>query len=466
MSTKISMVAVLCAAVLSVPGFAQDAGQTAAFGFGFELGLGTETLPIDPSEPIDEANQATYQKLALKPDVSFGKIGVGIDLTVHFNLRPGNSGNDIEFYEPDWIPSEADKTFLELYLPKIAYIRYGQKGDPLFVKLGSFEDGTLGNGFIMGYYANTLFLPETRIFGAAFDLDGALFDFPYVGVETFAGNLANFDVVGSRIYARPLSDNQNQLLKHLQVGLTVASDLDPLRYAADDYVSPDGSDDPVTMYGTDVKLPILNSPLISLAAFSDLAFQPGGRWGSMAGVGGRFFSFILYGAQLRLLGPDFIPTYFDGAYDLFRIQKYEAVAEDASGDAYAGWLASLGFSVLADAVAFQLSLDGPFKAKPADPVTAAITDYPHLRGTFTLAEGLLAGFSFNGIYEKYFLGADDPVGTGSFWEDLVSPENAAIGAQFNYKTGPAVISLLYNLRYDPATEDYIVSSSLMSSVRF
>jgi len=466
MSTKTSIAALFLAALLSVPGFAQDAGQTPAFGFGFELGLGTETLPIDPSEPAEETNQATYQKLALKPDISFGKIGVGMDLTVHFNLRPGNSGSDIEFYEPDWIPSEADKTFLELYLPKIAYVRYGQKGDPLFAKLGSFDDATLGNGFIMGYYANTLFLPENRLFGAAFDLDGALFDFPYVGVETFAGNLASFDVVGSRIYARPLTDNENPLLKHLQVGLTVASDLDPLRYAADNYVSPDGSSDAVTMYGTDVKLPILNSPLVSLAAFSDLAFQPRGRWGSMAGVGGRFFGFVLYGVQLRLLGPDFIPTYFDGAYDLFRIQKYEAVAENASGDAYAGWLASLGFSILADAVAFRLTMDGPFKAEPANPVTAAITDYPHLRGTFTLAEGLLAGFSFDGFYEKYYLGADDPVGTGNFWEDLVNPENAAIGAQFNYKTGPAVISLLYNLRYDPAAEDYIVSSSLMSSVRF
>jgi hypothetical protein len=65
------------------------------------------------------------------------------------------------------------------------------------------------------------------------------------------------------------------------------------------------------------------------------------------------------------------------------------------------------------------------------------------------------------LYEKYFLGAD-----GDFWGDLVSPENAVIGAKVSYQTGPAILSLLYNLRYDPATDDFIVTSSLMTTIRF
>jgi hypothetical protein len=52
------------------------------------------------------------------------------------------------------------------------YIRYGFKGDPLYAKLGSIEDGTLGNGFIMNNYDNTHFLPGQRIFGLAFDWTG------------------------------------------------------------------------------------------------------------------------------------------------------------------------------------------------------------------------------------------------------------------------------------------------------
>lgn len=443
---------------------AQEFPATSSFGFGLELGLGTETLPIDPTAPADSTNQATYQKLALKPDISFGKIGIGLDVILHFNIKPSQSGSNIEIYEPDWIPEKAGKSALELYLPKIAYIRYGQKGESLFAKLGSFDDGTLGNGFIMGNYSNTKFLPETRIFGAALDIDGQLFDFPYVGIETFVGNLAKFDVFGTRLYVKPLAGTEMPRLKYLQVGATVAADSDPLRYASDSFIS--GSADTVTIAGFDTKLPILNTPLISMAAYADLAFEPKGRWGSMVGVGGKITNFVLYGAQLRLLGPDFIPTYFDGSYDLFRHLKYQAIQQEPSGSVFTGWLASLGLSLLSDAIVFQASLDGPFRAAPTNTTEATINDYPHLRSVFTLADSFLGGFSFDALYEKYYLGAPSPIGTGNFWKDLVSPENSVIGAKINYRTGPAVLSLLYNLRYDPATGDYIVTSSLMSSIQF
>lgn len=443
---------------------AQESPTPSHFRFGIELGVGTETLPIDPTAPADSTNQATYQKLVLNSDISFEKIGIGLDLSLHFNIKPNQNGSNIEIYEPDWIPEKAGKTVLELYLPKIAYVRYGQKGESLFAKLGSFDDGTLGNGFIMGNYSNTKFLPETRIFGAALAINGQLFDFPYLGIETFVGNLAKFDVFGTRLYVNPLVGTDMPRLKYLQVGATVAADSDPLRYASDSFIS--GSADTVTIAGFDTKLPILNTPLISMAAFADLAFEPKGRWGSMVGVGGKFTNFVLYGAQFRLLGPDFIPTYFDGSYDLFRHLKYQAIQQEPSGSVYMGWLASLGLSLLSDTIVLQASLDGPFRAAPSNITEATINDYPHLRSVFTLTEGILGGFSFDVLYEKYYLGAPSPIGTDNFWKDLVSPENSVIGAKINYRTGPAVLSLLYNLRYDPATGDYIVTSSLMSSIQF
>jgi hypothetical protein len=187
----------------------------------------------------------------------------------------------------------------------------------------------------------------------------------------------------------------------------------------------------------------------------------------MVGAGGKFFSWLDYGAQLRLLGPQFIPTYFDSPYDLFRVEKYKMLEKDPVGTVSAGYLAQLGFSLLSNAVSFRLALDGPFKAAPTDLSQAGIVDYPHLRGTLSLAEGVLSGFSVEGIYEKYFLGAPTAFkGSGNFWKDLISPENALIGAKINYRTGPAVISLVYNLRYSPESGDYIVTSSLLSSVSF
>ena len=78
----------------------------------------------------------------------------------------------------------------------------------------------------------------------------------------------------------------------------------------------------------------------------------------------------------------------------------------------------------------------------------------------TLGEGIVGGFSFDAVYEKYFLGR-----VGAFFEDLVTPQDAIITAQINYHTGAAVLSLLYNLKYDGAG-GYIVTSSIQSSIKF
>jgi len=440
---------------LGATAFSAEEAKDSSFGFGFQLGLGTETVLSDPTDSASE--MVTFQKLALQPDISFGKFGLGLDVTVHFNLKLGSGGEGVEFYLPDWIPDKAGKSFIELYLPKIAYVRWGQKGDTLYAKLGSFDDGTLGNGFIMGNYSNTRFLPETRIFGAAFDLDGKQFNFPFVGVETFVGNVALFDVIGTRVYIRPLSTTELPLLKELQVGATIAADFKPQLYDGDD--TNDEDSDSVAVFGGDVRQPIIANPMVVMAAFGDVAFQNKGKWGSAVGIGGRFFSFMPYTAQIRLLGAGFMPTYFDGSYDLFRSMKFASInSTPESSDVTFGWLAKLGFSLLNNLVVFSVSADGPFSAPPD--VNPGINDYPHIRGVFTLGEGLLAGFSVDALYEKYMLGAD-----GDFWGDLISPENAVIGAKVNYRTGPAMLSLLYNLRYDPSN-GFIITSSLMSSIRF
>ena len=51
------------------------------------------------------------------------------------------------------------------------------------------------------------------------------------------------------------------------------------------------------------------------------------------------------------------------------------------------------------------------------------------------------------------------------WSALISPENSVIGAQINYKTGPAIISLVYDLKYNPASaQKWTVTSRLESSI--
>ena len=409
---------------------------------GFDFGLGIDIGAVGFQE---NGETVAYQRLVLKPDFSYGKFGLGLWIPLHYRF----TDNGTDFRDEDWVLQDGESV-LEKYLPIFSYIRYGHKGDDFYTKIGSIENGTLGNGFIMGGYANTHFLPDTRIMGLSLDVDGNLINFPYVGVETFIGNLAFMDVVGARIYARPLASTSLPLLPELQVGTTFAMDQQP--DAQYDFTS--GSPDPVRMFGVDLRQPILDKPAISLAAFGDLVFQDEAT-GGMIGAGGRLVQHILYGAQMRFLGEDFIPVYFDGQYDLYREAKYLVYSGAESIPAYAGWYGSLGFAFLQDTVVFLSSIEGSF-ARPENDL-----EYPHINATLKIGEGLIPGIFFDASYDKRVLKS---------WDDFTTAENSVISAGINYKTGNALITLAYTLRYDPdaasGDDPWITTANLTTSVAF
>jgi len=440
------MLVVLAVLALWLP-LAISAQETeGGFDFGLTLGIGADTFFID-----DTIGNVTYQKLTVSPDIAFGKFGIGLELTLHYTFTD-EAGVDPIRVKGDWIPDPAlDQNYLDVYLPKFKYIRYGFKGDPLYAKLGSIEDGTLGNGFIMNNYDNTLFLPETRIFGLAFDLDGALFNFPYLGLETFVGNVARFDVIGARLYARPLAGTEISLLKDLQVGATFAMDTDP---GLHDPGHPDY--DSVYLYGADLRQPILNSRAISLAVFSDVAVLGNqNSVGGMVGFGGRIAGIILYGAQIRILGENFVPVYFDSTYDLFRADKYAVASGATPVAAYTGWLASLGFSLFGDLLMFNASLDGPFQQSG----TGNYLDWPHFYAQFLLGKGLVPNVSLELSYDKRNLAADE-----GFFKDLFSFAESVIQGRLNYSIGAAVLSLVYDIRWDPVKGEWVTHSGIETAI--
>jgi len=428
--------------------FAQDAqppqGGSPGLGFGMNLGIGVQSF--------NEAGASiTYQSLGLTPDVAFGQFGIGLAVTI--NYRFTGAGNSFEIRAADWVPTDF-QNILEIYLPKIRYIRWGEKGDPLFIKFGSIDDATLGNGFIVGNYANTLFLPGDRHFGMNIDLDGNLFKFPYVGIETIVGNLAVLDVLGARLYVRPLIGTQIPIVSNIELGATVAADTQPYLYKAASAAA-----SAVTAFGVDVRLPVFFvKDVFSLVTFADVASIPaqadGRAWGGMLGVGGKLINFITYGAQLRVLGANFIPVYFDATYDLFKAAKYDLVQAGGFSPLTMGWYASLGTSFLDDKIVLRLGMDGPFATTATDPTLL----YPHLRGIFTIADGIIPGLSFDFSYDKKAI---------STFASLVSAADAAIQAKLNYKTGPAIISFVYKLVYDQThtPDPWVVTSGLESSIQ-
>lgn len=441
--------AMIVAVVFIAPQVLAQEGEGTGFGMGITFGV--SSFEDDETGAVE-----TYQLLALRPEFVLGPFGLGLDLPLNYRFTGGETGDQFEVRREDWVPDE-DTSFLELYLPKFRYIRYGRKGDDVYARFGGIPAGTIGNGFIVSGYSNELYLPDRRIFGAVFDLDSAIAGVNFFGIETLVSNVAAFDVMAGRFFVRPLAGTQLPLLPNLQVGVTVAADRDPYYFAErnpeNEQFYQNAPDDSVLIWGLDLRQPILSGDIVSLVAFSDLAFQED-RLGSMVGAGGRAFGILLYGAQIRVTEDNFVPSYFDNTYDRRRLERLAVFNGTTTVAGGASWLAQLGLSALGDGIVFNTELSGPFRTDP--------DVYPELRSSLTIAEGIVPGFaglSASASYTKFNI---------QEYSDLVSAEDAIIGAQINIRSGPVVISLLYDLTYDPDNDGdpWTVTSGLESTISF
>jgi hypothetical protein len=294
--------------------------------------------------------------------------------------------------------------------------------------LSSIKDFTLGDGFIMSSYSNMMFLPDRRIFGLDLGIDGALFNYPAIGFDAIAGNLARFDVFGGRVFVRPFHGSAAPLRAGLQAGSTLVVDRLPYRYGEAPFLNPET---PVVDFGADLILPI---------------------------VGGRVAGFLTWGAQLRFLQSGFIPSYFDMSYGLYRQARFDPMHEPKSGINTSGWYALVGLSLFKYFLVFTMALDGPLARIPAG-FEKEQAKFPHARTVLRLGEGLLPVY-FDAAYEKYYLGRKS-----GFFPDLIGPEDSVIGLSANYRTGPSVLSLMYDAVWDPLTLSLAVSTSIQSTIK-
>jgi len=443
--------AVLTAALLlgAVPLAAQDAPAAApaaapgpAPSLGLSAALGTETI-----------DGVTYQSLGLLPDVGFGPLGVGLDLSFHFRFYQ-QPGGDFGIYPRSadwWEGSKSLGQNLDKYLSRIVYLRWGHKGDPLYVMAGLLPSTTLGSGFLVGGYSNGALRPELRYTGVELDADGSLVGLPYGGFESFVGNISAFDVVGGRLYVKPaaLWAPDVKLLQDLQVGFTVAADTNPF---AQSTVAGSGR---VAVYGADVIAPLYQGDWATARATLDGSYE-GSHGGASIGFDGRLFGFLLWGVQQRFLGENFLPDYFDQGYEANRVNKFRVYNDEVSIPASAAWQASLGASILGDLLTFGTTLSGPWT--PQDNVLSQ----PQLKGSAVLKNGVLP-VGVEAYYIKNGL---------TSWADLTSPEDALIGAKVGYTIGAVTLNIIYDLRYlapgetGPDGKNWVSTSRVETAVKF
>jgi hypothetical protein len=241
----------------------------------------------------------TYFTTNFRPELAFGKFGIGLDVMLRFDSETG------DLRTQDWDDSYD-------WFRILRYVRYGfkQNPDPVYTRLGALDNARLGHGFIMNYYNNQIIYDERKQ-GLEFDSD-----FGIGGFELMTSNLGRAEIFGGRLYYRPLQLVTNMpILKNFTIGATYVTDIDPDVNRS--------TENRVSVFGFDAELPIFRTDISKLAVYGDVAKIVDFGSGQAVGVEFQVFNLsglVNFGAQLerRFIGKRFLPSYFGPFYEVDR----------------------------------------------------------------------------------------------------------------------------------------------------
>lgn len=282
-----SKITILLTILLIVPLFAQTPFSNTVNPNYFSGGLGMTWIDGRP-----------FTTFSINPEFTFGNFGLGLRLELLFD-----NNNNFKFRSAGW--EDASAVFRS-----IQYVRYGYKGNPVYVRLGSLVAATIGHGFLMWQYSNEANYDQ-RKFGAVLDLD-----FDHVGFESVVSDLGNIHLYGGRIYVRPLFSLEVPVVSNLEFGGSVITDQNP-------DANKETDDDKVLEWGVDVGLPVIKSEIFKTILYFDYAKFADFGEGKAAGINVGFPDIAgVFNLDARLerrwIGDQFIPSYFNTSYELER----------------------------------------------------------------------------------------------------------------------------------------------------
>ena len=334
----------------------------------FNMGLAVGSATI---------NDTIYNQVALRPELSFGKLGIGFDLVMYID----NEGN---IRKDEWDePSD--------FIDKILYLRWGQKTDSFWLLWGSLNNITLGYGGLLSGYSNMMEFPSVRKVGI-----NTGFNYGNLGTEVFLSNMKDFSRGGTLLGLRgtykisdalPITLGMNFVQDMNQFSGLKDTDGDNYPDLFDDFpndkdlwndtdgdgiadlnggtkapsggwdIDADGNNildteqsdlklkqEPfkstnneavASGFGFDIGYPVLKSSALTLDIYSEfntLSFSKStgdttyfnrnkmtGSGITLPGIRAAFFGFLNISFEYRIKNGYFIPQFFDGSYDLSRV---------------------------------------------------------------------------------------------------------------------------------------------------
>ncbi len=156
-------------------------------------------------------NDQIYNQIGIRPEFSFGKLGIALDLSLYID-KDGN------IREENW--DEPRDIFEKVY-----YVRWGQRGDPFYVKAGAIDNYRLGFGILMNHYANTVEYPDVIRTGAEFGWRSGK-----IGFDGMINNFSELSDGGGLMAGRVSYD----WIGNLQVGASAVYDRNQYKALNDD----------------------------------------------------------------------------------------------------------------------------------------------------------------------------------------------------------------------------------------
>lgn len=285
----------------------------------YDLGVATGYSQITSQQ----SSADKYVSLSILPELYYRKLGVGLLARLHVHPRSGAL-------------REQDFDRFKDYLGLLYFVEYGQESDTTgYVRLGVLEEVTFGYGHFVDRYANDVSLddPMRGVTGA--------FNIGRVRIEALFNELARPGVFGVNGAYFPLGQDPSSLLPRVQVGVSVAGDLDrdgsqvnavqpgepfllTTQSGNDDSTLPTGTDDgALVMVGLDAGIRVLRTETLSLLSFAEASKIVGHGIGASFGLraGTEIGPLQVDGRYVQLvMGPEFLPDYFDSTYEAQRIR--------------------------------------------------------------------------------------------------------------------------------------------------
>jgi hypothetical protein len=284
-----------------------------------------------------EIGGENYVGLRLQPDLSFGKVGIGLDVPLFFNLDDGKLYSN-EFKNGSGI------------LRLISYLRYGRKKqDPVYLKLGQLQGESLGYGSLLNNYGNSPSFEKRKV-GLSYDIrirkifgvEGLYSDF----------NIQSLNLFAIRPYVRPFSESGIPVVKTLDFGFSFVIDKDQTTRYGDESGNNEFLSQGIKAYGLDMGILIINTSFINLTGYAHysriskvksdslLAYQqvnvPSQGYDAGRGTG------IGFNANMNVIGnlfrlnsrierlwysDNYTPQFFDAIYEVNKDTKIAALGD-------------------------------------------------------------------------------------------------------------------------------------------